>query len=146
PVAGSIANNVAVQAFFSFDFRRAGELFEEGLQIAERLGDASGARWLRAQVGSFALVLGRWDESLQLLDEFIRECEAGSPNYMEGTTRRERARIREARGDLPGALADYEAALSLARAVNDPQELLPNLGAVSSAFQTRGRMAEARAL
>jgi hypothetical protein len=70
PVAGSIANNVAVHAFFSFEFRRAGELFEEGLRIAERLGDASGARWLRAQVGSFAVLLGRWDDSLQLLDEF----------------------------------------------------------------------------
>ena len=50
PVAGSIANNVAVHAFFAFEFQRAGELYEEGLRIAERLGDASGARWLRAQV------------------------------------------------------------------------------------------------
>ena len=146
PVAGSIANNVAVHAFFAFEFRRAGELFEEGLRIAERLGDASGARWLRAQVGQIALYLGRWDESLQRLDEFIRECEAGSPHYMEGTARRERARIREARGDLVGALADYETALSLARAVNDPQELLPNLAAVSAAFEMRGRDDAARAL
>jgi class 3 adenylate cyclase/tetratricopeptide (TPR) repeat protein len=146
PVAGSIANNVAVHAFFSFEFQRAGELFEEGLRIAERLGDASGARWLRAQVGQAALVLGRWDESLQMLDQFIQECEAGSPHYMEGTARRERARIREARGDLAGALADYEVALSLARAVNDPQELLPNLAALVAAFETRGRDDEARAL
>ncbi len=146
PVAGSIANNVAVQAVFSFAFRRAAELYEEGLRIAERLGDASGTRWLRAQVGQAALILGRWDEALQKHDEFIRECEAGSPHYMEGTARRERARIREARGDLAGALADYEAALSLARTVNDPQELLPNLAAVASAFETRGREDEARAI
>jgi class 3 adenylate cyclase/tetratricopeptide (TPR) repeat protein len=146
PIAGSIANNVAVHAFFSFEFRRAGQLFEEGLRIAELLGDASGARWLRAQVGSFALFLGRWDESLQLLDEFIRECEAGSPHYMESTARRERARIREARGDLAGALADYEGALSRARAANDPQELLPNLGAASAAFETRRETEKARAL
>ncbi|MDP9329254.1 MAG: AAA family ATPase [Actinomycetota bacterium] len=146
PVAGSIANNVAVHAVFSFEFRRAAELYGEGLRIAERLGDASGARWLRAQVGQITLTLGRWDESLQLLDEFVRECEAGSPHYMEGTARRERARIREARGDLAGALADYERALSLARSVNDPQELLPNLAALCSAFEMRGHMAEARDL
>jgi class 3 adenylate cyclase/tetratricopeptide (TPR) repeat protein len=146
PVAGSIANNVAVQAIFSFEFRRGADLYEEGLRIAERLGDASGARWLRAQVGQVELILGRWDESLQLLDAFIRECEAGSPHYMEGTARRERGRIREARGDLAGALADLEAALSLARDVSDPQELLPNLAAVASAFETRGRLDEARAL
>jgi class 3 adenylate cyclase/tetratricopeptide (TPR) repeat protein len=76
PVAGSIANNVAVQAVFSFEWRRAGELYEEGLRIAERLGDASSTRWLRGQVAQIALVLGRWDESLQLLDAFVHECEA----------------------------------------------------------------------
>jgi class 3 adenylate cyclase/tetratricopeptide (TPR) repeat protein len=146
PVAGSIANNVAVQAIFSFELLRGADLYEEGLRISERLGDASGARWLRAQVAQATLVLGRWDEALQKHDEFIRECEAGSPHYMEGTARRERARIREGRGDLAGALADYEAALSLARAVNDPQELLPNLAAVATAFETRGRVDEARAL
>ena len=146
PVAGSIANNVAVHAVFAFEFQRAVELFEEGLRIAERLGDASGARWLRAQVGSFAVIRGRWDEALQLLDQFIRECEAGSPHYMESTARRERARIREARGDLAGALADNEEALSLARAISDPQELLPNLAALAAAFEVRGRVDEARAL
>jgi tetratricopeptide (TPR) repeat protein len=81
-----------------------------------------------------------------MMDEFIRECEAGSPHYMEGNARRERARIREARGDLAGALADYEEALSLARAVNDPQEVLPNLAAVAAAFDARGRPDEARAI
>jgi tetratricopeptide (TPR) repeat protein len=146
PVAGSIANNVAVQAFYSFEFPRTGELFDEALRIAERLGDAASARWLRAQVGSFAHLLGKWDESLRLLDEFIRECEGGSTHYMEGTARRERARIREARGDLAGALEDYEAALFRARAVSDPQELLPILAAISSAFEMRGHVAEARAL
>ena len=145
PVAGSIANNVAVQAFFSFEFRRGAELYEEGLRIAERLGDASGARWLRAQVAQAALMLGRWDEALRMLDEFIRECEAGSPHYMESTARRERARILEARGNLASALAENLEALSLARAINDPQELLPNLGAVTLAFDVRGRMDEARA-
>ena len=79
PQAGSIANNVAVQAFFAFDLRRAGELFDEGRRIAERFGDASGVRWLRAQQASFALILGRWDDALREIEEFIAECEAGSP-------------------------------------------------------------------
>jgi tetratricopeptide (TPR) repeat protein len=146
PVAGSIANNVAVEAIFALQLRRANELFEEGLRIAERLGDASGARWLRGQVAVGELIQGRWDAALRLLEEFIRECEAGSPSYLEATARRERGRIREARGDLIGALTDYETALSLARAVNDPQELLPNLAAVAAALETRGRLDDARAL
>ena len=51
PLAGTIANNVAVEAFFALDLRRAGELFDEARQIGERFGDASGVRWLRSQQG-----------------------------------------------------------------------------------------------
>src|SRR5262249_18016857 len=125
---------------------RAEELFKEALRIAERLGDGSGIRWLRAQLGVGDLMLGRWDVSLQHMDQFVRECEAGSPHYMETMTRRERGHIREARGDLAGALADYEAALSLARSANDPQEVGPSLGALVGAFEMRGRTQEARDL
>ena len=146
PVAGSIANNVAVQAFFAFDLRRAGELFDEGRRIAERLGDASGVRWLRAQQASFALTLGRWDDALRMSEEFIVECEAGSTHYLEARTRADRAGIRGARGDVEGALADYRQAVTLARSSTDPQRLLPTLGEVSLAFETHGLADEARDL
>jgi tetratricopeptide (TPR) repeat protein len=124
PFAGSIANNVAVHAIFAFDLQRAAALFDEGLQIAERYGDAPGARWLRGQQAGFGVFFERWDDVSRLMDEFIAECEAGSPHYTEATVRRERARIREARGDRAGALADFERAVSLARHTEDPQELL----------------------
>jgi predicted ATPase/class 3 adenylate cyclase len=135
PLAGTIANNVAVNAFFALDLRRAGELFDEARQIAERFGDASGVRWMRHQQAIFALILGRWDEALRGTDEFIAECEAGSPHYLESATRRERGRIREGRGDITGALTDYRRAVDLAREANDPQELLPALGAVVAALE-----------
>ena len=146
PLAGSIANNVAVHATFAFDLRRASELFDEGLRIAERFGDASGARWLRGQRASAAAFFERWDEALAMLDEFIGECEEGSPHYLESAVRRERGRVREARGDVPGALEDYERALALARSTNDPQELLPSLGAAVAAFEGHGRACDARTL
>jgi tetratricopeptide (TPR) repeat protein len=146
PQAGSIANNVAVQAFFAFDLRRAGELFDEGRRIAERFGDASGVRWLRSQQAAFALILGRWDDALRMSEEFIAECEAGSTHYLEGRTRADRAGIRGARGDVEGALADYRRAVTLARSSNDPQRLLPTLGDVSLAFETHGLIDEARGL
>jgi tetratricopeptide (TPR) repeat protein len=146
PQAGSIANNVAVQAFFAFDLRRAGELFDEGRRIAERFGDASGVRWLRAQQASSAVVLGRWDDALREIEGFIAECEAGSPSYMEAGMRRERGRIREGRGDAEGALADYRRAVALARDANDPQQLLPEFGAATTAFETHGLLDEASGL
>ena len=146
PVAGSIANNVGVHAIFAFELRRAAELFDEGLQIAERFGDASGARFLRGQRASIAAFFEHWDEALDMLDEFVAECEAGSPHYMESTVRRERGHLREALGDLAGALADFERALTLARSANDPQELLPNLGAAVAAYEGHGLLDDAHAL
>jgi len=146
PIAGSIANNVAVHAFLAFDMRRASDLFDEGHRIAERFGDASGVRWLRAQQASSAVILGRWDDALREIEGFIAECEAGSPSYMEAGMRRERGRIREGRGDDEGALADYRRAVALARDANDPQQLLPEFGAAATAFETHGLLNEAGGL
>jgi len=146
PVAGSIANNVAVQAIFAFDLRRADELFEEGERIAERFGDASGVRWLRGQRAIGAVILGRWDEASDMIEEFIAECEAGSPHYLEGGLRRGRGRIREARGEIEAALEDYRTAVALGRSAGDPQELVPNLSSAIAAFEAHGHMDDARTL
>jgi class 3 adenylate cyclase len=143
PIAGSIANNVAVQAFFAFDLRRAGELFDEGRDLAERFGDASGVRWLRGQQIKWAEILGRWDEALRGAEEFIGECEAGSPHYMEAAMRVLRGRIREGRNELEGPLADYRRGVALARESGDPQQLLPALGTAVLAFETHGYADEA---
>ena len=126
--------------------RRAAARFDEGLRIAERFGDAQAARWLRAQRACFGNFFEHWDETLALQEEFLADCDAGSPHYLESSVRRERGRVREARGDLAGALADYERALSQVRATNDPQGILPTLGTVARAFEQHGRLEEARAL
>ena len=146
PLAGAIANNVAVRVIFAFEWRRAGELFDEGQRIAERLGDASGVRWLRAQRAMLAFILGRWDEAWGMIEEFIAECEAGSPHYLEGALRRERGRIREARGDVEGALEDHRHTVALGRSASDPQELGPSLGAAIAAFNATDARALSREL
>ena len=146
PQAGTIANNIAIQAFVALDMRRADELFEEGLQIAERFGDASGVRWLRHQCASMELVLGRWDEALEAEGAFIAECEAGSPHYLEAAARANRAHVRAARGDVEGALVDWRRAVELARDTGDPQEVLPQLGEAAEGLERHGFVAEARTL
>ena len=57
-----------------------------------------------------------------------------------------RGRIREGRNDVEGALADYRRGVALARETQDPQELLPQLGAAAMAFEAHGRPEEARGL
>jgi tetratricopeptide (TPR) repeat protein len=146
PQAGTIANNIAVQAFAALDMRRADELFEEGLQIAERFGDASGVRWLRHQCAASELILGRWDEALEAEGAFIAECEAGSPHYLEAAARGNRAHLREARGDVEGALVDWRRSVELARDTGDPQEVLPQLGEAAEGLERHGFASEARTL
>jgi len=146
PIAGSIANNVAVLATFAFDLRRSAQLTDEASRIAERLGDASSARWLRAQHIGEAFGFGRWDDALREADMFIAECEAGSPHYLEGEVRRHRGQIREGRGDIEGAVSDYRYALALVRESSDPQQVLPSLGAAVLAFETHGSADEVRRL
>ncbi len=70
---------------------------------------------------------GRWDEALAGADDFIAECEAGTPHYMESSARNVRAEIRVAQGDLTGALDDVDRSLLLAREAKDPQILIPSL-------------------
>jgi class 3 adenylate cyclase/tetratricopeptide (TPR) repeat protein len=146
PVAGVIANNIAVSAFLDLDLRRAADLFDSALPIAERFGDAAGVRFLQGQQATAAVWFDGWDEALALLDAFVAACETGSPHYMESPVRRERGRIREARGDIAAALVDFERALSLARSAKDPQGLLPSLGSAVLFCEAHGRPDEAHAL
>jgi class 3 adenylate cyclase/tetratricopeptide (TPR) repeat protein len=146
PQAASIANNLAVDAIFKFELRRARELFAEGLQIAERFGDASNIRWLRHQCAAWDFVQGRWDEALEGEGAFIAECEAGSPHYLEAAARANRAEMREARGDVAGALADARRAVELARESGDPQEVLPQFGTAVAVLERNGFLTEAREL
>jgi class 3 adenylate cyclase/tetratricopeptide (TPR) repeat protein len=146
PQAGTILNNLAVEAFFRLDLRTADERFEEGEREAERFGDVSGARWLRAQRVNVTFWFGHWDEALERANAFIAECEAGSPHYMENLLLEDRASIREARGDVEGALSDYRQALAQAREAGDPQEMLPRLSMVVFAFEENGLADEAHDL
>jgi class 3 adenylate cyclase/tetratricopeptide (TPR) repeat protein len=146
PQAGTILNNLAVQAFFELDIKRAAELFDEGLRVAELYGSATDVRWLRAQQAGSAYLLGRWDEALEHGGRFIAECEAGSPHYLYQRMLLHRAEIREARGDIEGALGDYQRGLALGREAGDPQALLPNLGSTVLALETHGLADEARPL
>jgi class 3 adenylate cyclase/tetratricopeptide (TPR) repeat protein len=144
--AGAILNNLAVADFFALDLRGAMAHFDEGLEIAERVGDGVNARWLRAQLARMAFMLGRWDEASHAADEFIAECEAGSPHYMEVATRQIRGVMRVARSDPDGGLADIRRGLALAREAKDPQVLLPMLDLCVLAFEPIGHTEEAREL
>ena len=101
-------------------------------------------RWLHHQCAVSDLVQGRWDEALEGEGAFIAECEAGSPHYLEAAARANRAVIREARGDVDGALADSRRAVDLARESGDPQEVLPQLGSAVDVLESTYAHEDAR--
>jgi tetratricopeptide (TPR) repeat protein len=74
------------------------------------------------------------------------ESEAGNRHYTDYSCRLLRATIRRASGDLPGAVADVEQCLTLARASADAQVTAPALIGAASVFLEAGRSDEAATL
>ena len=139
-------NNLSEMQFFFGRLAEAARTYEELVESMERFGRDTDRRWGRASLSAIRASEGRWDEALELADGFIAETEAGSPHYLEPTSRVVRASIRYARGDLPGASADSERALEAARPAKDSQIVGPALRARASVLLAEGRRADAEAL
>ena len=108
------------------ELERAFSMIAEGLREGERFGLGEPVKWLRAEMAWQPYFEGRWDEALRRVDEHIAEFEP-ERFWMETPCRWLRGRMRLARGDLEGALADAERAIELARLAKDPQILWPAL-------------------
>ena len=146
PMLAGALNNLAV-VLDNTDVRRVLDLARETLREAERFGDVLLMRFARGNLVPSQWILGDWDEALAAADEFVAECEQGSPHILEGLTRLFRGYIRLARGDRDAALPDFERALELARERRDHADLLvPALVRTAWAYLQLGRVAEARGL
>jgi class 3 adenylate cyclase/tetratricopeptide (TPR) repeat protein len=108
------------------ELERAFAMTVEGHRAAERFGIGEPLKWLTAELNWFSYFEGRWDEALRKLDELIAGFEV-DPFWMETPCRWLRGRIRLARGDQEGAVADAERAIEGARLGKDPQVLWPAL-------------------
>ncbi len=121
PEAGRLYNNLGFLALTGGDVRRDDELRAEAARTARRFGDGRMLRFVRGVSVGVDHLCGRWDDCIDHADEFLAECEAGSPHYLEAEVRQRRASVRFARGDVAGAETDAATALELVREVKDPQ-------------------------
>jgi class 3 adenylate cyclase/tetratricopeptide (TPR) repeat protein len=135
-------NNLAVVAHLRGQFDRRRALIEEVIRVGERLGAAIPVRHTRGWLIHADFVDGRWDEALVAADAFIAEPEEAS-SYQAANWYRTRARVRLARGDPEGALADVRYALERAREAKDPQVLLPTLATYAQVMLGTGDRAAA---
>ena len=125
------------------DLARAEAVTREGLAFSERMGfSLTASRWFYGNLTDATYLRGAWDEALALAEaEVVRD-----PHYMQQVARSIRAYIRLGRGDLAGAVEDVEYALRDARAIRDPQALLPALVLAAEVASAKGDVSEARRL
>jgi tetratricopeptide (TPR) repeat protein len=146
PMVAGALNNLSV-VVDTTDARRVQDLQREALREAERFGDFNMMRFARGNLIASSWMLGEWDEAVAAADEFVAECEQGSPHILEGPSRLFRGYITLARGNRNESLEDFRRALELARRSGaDPDSLIPALVRNAWANLQLGRLSEARAL
>jgi class 3 adenylate cyclase/tetratricopeptide (TPR) repeat protein len=143
PAALRAYNNLADVLFRAGELREAIQLWGRGHDLARRMGSGRFDRFYRGMAPALRYIEGAWDECAQLADEFLADVDAGDPHYLESACRTIRARVRFARGDVAGALADASSALSAARRAKDPQALAPPLSFAARIHAHEGRLDEA---
>jgi tetratricopeptide (TPR) repeat protein len=129
---------------FAGDIQRADELYAEAQRLGERFGNKAIVRFTRGNRIWADFMLGRWDRALEHADEFVAECEAGSPHTQESNVRTVRAMMREARGDAAGALEDVRIAVDISRDRVDRRSFLGALATLGSRLAAQGQIDAAR--
>jgi class 3 adenylate cyclase/tetratricopeptide (TPR) repeat protein len=139
-------NNLAELVIGNGDLEAAFGVYARGRREFEQLGLTTHLLWLDVQEASITVLTDAWDRALELIEPVLSRLDAGSTHYLEGGARGIRARIRYARGDTSGGLADAERGLAADRSAKDPQALVPALGSFAGLLAREGRRDEARSL
>ncbi|HZD37374.1 MAG TPA: BTAD domain-containing putative transcriptional regulator, partial [Actinomycetes bacterium] len=138
-----IYHNLATMLVILGELPRAFATWAAAGRVAERF---NAPRWLRAielSRVSERYWTGHWDEVVRQVDALVVEAAAGGGNTLECPCRIWRGRVRLARGQSAAALADSTAALDLARASGEPQDLDPALAFHARCLLAAGRREEA---
>jgi tetratricopeptide (TPR) repeat protein len=125
------------------------KLLTQASRLAEQRGETQWSRFYQPLIAEELIGQGNWDEALEIADEFIADCDAGSGHRQEALVRSLRAWIRLARGQDESALADWERALALARRPVGGTRLDTSIALLALGARIcveLGRLAEAQAL
>ena len=128
------------------ELRRASELHEQTVAIADRLGVIGFIRWQQVEHVAHCYWEGRWDEALATADEWLAEISEAPSHYMESNCRMFRAAIWLARGRIDEAAAEAQLSTELTRPVKDPQSVNPSLTMHARVLLAHGERRAAAAL
>ena len=138
--------NLSAALFMNGQLEQSAAVAFTAAETASRFGLVGQQRWIRGDQAGDAFDRGNWNEALSVAEELLAQVEAGSPHYDASWTYLIRAKTRIGRDNVQGALADAEQALELARAIKDPQILLPTLAACAHILCESGESERASAL
>jgi class 3 adenylate cyclase/tetratricopeptide (TPR) repeat protein len=118
------------------DLRRAWTYDGEARVAAERFGDEFLLLWARMKRAHETYWRGHWDETVAIVDQ---DLERDADGYTAALLRILRGKVRLARGDVAGGVADTGAALVAGRGSLDSQLFYPALAAHAEAERAAGR-------
>jgi predicted ATPase/class 3 adenylate cyclase len=127
-------NAAGVLAESQGDFRRAGELHEESLRIARKIGDTRQMTWALANLGSIALGQGDIDRAQQILEEALESARHMGGKHDVATSLIDLGRVAHVRSDFKAAADLYQEGLALFRELGDEAQIsrtLNNLGSIA---------------
>ena len=138
--------NLSAALFMNGQLAQSAVVAAEAAETATRFGLVGQQRWIRGDQAGDEFDRGHWHEALHVAEELLAQVESGSPHYDASWTYLIRAKARIGRDDVPGALADADRSLELARGIKDPQILLPTLAACAHIWCESGESERASAL
>ena len=133
-VLSRLSNTLSVAYQVSGDMNAAYDARRQGAEVAERLGADSQVRWFEAPLVDHRYRVGEWTEAAVAADRYADGVESGSSRYAAWQVYGIRAELRLAAGDGPGAVADAERSLELAREIDDAQSVSFALPLVAHVF------------
>jgi class 3 adenylate cyclase/tetratricopeptide (TPR) repeat protein len=115
PMAIFRANvSLGVELWQAGQLKRAAAFATASGEAAAHFGLIGALRVVRGNSAQDQYAVGRWQEALEVADDFLADVEGGSPHYAAPWCYATRAQIRLGRDDVSGALADVSRALELA--------------------------------
>jgi hypothetical protein len=144
--AMSTYNNLATVQIARGELEVGRKTIEEAIAYGTVRGLPNHVDWSRSTRNEALFPLGEWDECLHVAEELVAEDAKRGGSQVGIFGNWFAAMIRFFRGETETPLTMLEQVLSSARAIEDPQVLLPSLTGLLSCYDLVGRDAEAKAL
>jgi class 3 adenylate cyclase/tetratricopeptide (TPR) repeat protein len=137
--------NLSALSFNAGELAQAEEATREVCRLALLRGHEAAIRFSESNLIEGAFTVGDWADAARLAERFVEASKAGA-HYGDTIALYSLAMLSLARDDAEGASGYADAALEVARRIQDPQALVPALGTAAMVYAELGDAERAREL